>query len=114
MSRDFEGLKVIWPPDGSRPPRHEHDIVFVHGLHHGAVTDWEDEKGICWLAEHLALDIGTARILAFGYNQRALNIQSDGCFGGGHFLQQGVDLGLALMTARRQEKVCLSSGWLRI
>lgn len=27
MTTDFTGLKVIWPPDGTKPLSHEHEYV---------------------------------------------------------------------------------------
>lgn len=105
MSADFTGLKVIWPPDGSRPPKHKHDIVFVHGLHNGSVSDWQDENGVCWPAENLSLDLGNTRILAFGYDQTRIQIESDGAYEGGTVFDPGRVLCLAIKTARKRDKV---------
>ncbi|KAJ2996675.1 hypothetical protein NUW58_g898 [Xylaria curta] len=105
MSRDFIGIKVLWPPDGTRPSKHEHDIVFVHGLHAGSVSDWQDENGVCWPAEHLSLDLGNVRIFAFGYDHAKLNVRSDGLYEGGTIFKPGRDLCLALMNARRADVI---------
>ncbi|XXH03771.1 hypothetical protein Hte_010177 [Hypoxylon texense] len=105
MPGDFTGLKVIWPPDGTRPPKHKHDIVFVHGLHHGSVSDWHDENGLCWPAENLSLDLGNTRILAFGYDQKRIEINSDGAYGGGVVFEPGRVLCLAIKTARKRDKI---------
>ncbi|KAF1997705.1 hypothetical protein P154DRAFT_273509 [Amniculicola lignicola CBS 123094] len=103
MASDFTGLKVIWPPDGTRPPQHRHDIVFVHGLHHGSITDWKNKDGICWPAEHLSLDLSTARILAFGYDDK-LSLRSDGLYEGGVTLKQARDLCFALKAQSRSDR----------
>ncbi|KAF2825210.1 hypothetical protein CC86DRAFT_40398 [Ophiobolus disseminans] len=105
MSSDFIGLKVIWPPTGIRPPKHEHDIVFVHGLHHGSISDWQDDDGVCWPAELLSLDLGKARVLAFGYDPDNLNLKSDSRYKGGLLFNHGEDLWTALKTMRRFDKV---------
>jgi hypothetical protein len=125
MLADFVGLRVIWPPDGTRPRKHEHEyvvvdyhisgltsfisVIFVHGLRHGAVTDWQDEDGVCWPAEHLSLDLGNARILAFGYDPRKVNVKSDGFYEGGLIFKQGEDLWSALKMMRMSDKVSVSN-----
>ncbi|KAF2118077.1 hypothetical protein BDV96DRAFT_377460 [Lophiotrema nucula] len=105
MSSDFVGLRVIWPPDGTPPPKHDHDIIFVHGLHSGSISDWRDEDGVCWPAEHLSLDLGNARILAFGYDPTKPNVRSDGFYEGGLLFKQGEDLWTHLKTRRKPEKI---------
>ncbi|KAF2450415.1 hypothetical protein P171DRAFT_139516 [Karstenula rhodostoma CBS 690.94] len=105
MSSDFVGLRVIWPPDGTPPPRHDQDIIFVHGLHHGSISQWRDKKGVCWPFEHLSLDLENARILAFGYDPTKLNVSSDGFYRGGLLFKQGEDLWSRLKTRRSPEKI---------
>ncbi|KAI1773477.1 hypothetical protein F4818DRAFT_111186 [Hypoxylon cercidicola] len=90
---------------GPRPPKYEHDIVFVHSLHRGSVSDWQDESGMCWPAENLSLDLGHTRILAFGYHQKRINVQSDGAYEGGVVFEPGRALCLAINTARKRDKM---------
>lgn len=80
-------------------------IVFVHGLHHGSISDWQNEDGVCWPAEQLSLDLKQARILAFGYDPRNLNVKSNGLYKGGLLFKQGEDLWSALKTLRKADKV---------
>lgn len=80
-------------------------IVFVHNLHRGSVSDWQDDNGVYWPAEHLSLDLGNARIFAFGYEPTKVSIGSDGHFGGGLVLKQGMDLLKALNAKRTSVEV---------
>jgi hypothetical protein len=82
-------------------------VVFVHGLQHGSVSDWRDEDRACWPAEHLSLDLGTARIFSFGYDFTKANVRSDGHYGGGVLLRQGEDLWSLLKKRRRSDQVCV-------
>ncbi|PVI00676.1 hypothetical protein DM02DRAFT_385125 [Periconia macrospinosa] len=109
MYTDFLGLRVIWPPDGTRPPTHDHDIVFVHDISNGSISDWEDESGVCWPAEHLSLDLKNTRILAFGYDSNDSGVRSDGLYQGGLVFNHGQNLWTALMTfAKMSDRVGLS------
>jgi hypothetical protein len=87
-------------------------IIFVHDVHHGSVSDWQNEDGVCWPAETLSLDLGRARILAFGYDPRKLDIRSDGFYKGGLIFKQGEDLWSALKMKRKSEKV--SDPWFEL
>jgi hypothetical protein len=92
MSHSFSKLKIS-------------SVIFVHGLHHGSISDWQNEDGVCWPAESLSLDLGRARILAFGYDTKKLNIRSDGFYEGGRIFKQGEDLWSALNMTRKSDKV---------
>ncbi|OAL49842.1 hypothetical protein IQ07DRAFT_599977 [Pyrenochaeta sp. DS3sAY3a] len=65
MSSDTFRLRVIWPPNSTRPLRHSHNVVFVHGLHHESISSWRDARGVCWPVEHLPSDLRNARVLKF-------------------------------------------------
>ncbi|ETS80814.1 hypothetical protein PFICI_08343 [Pestalotiopsis fici W106-1] len=105
MAADFLGLRVIWPPDGALPPKHKYDIVFVHGLHGGPISDWQNEDGVCWPLAQLPLDLGNARILAFGYDPNRLSIRSDDFYQGGIVFEPGQTLRMALMRNRMSKKI---------
>ncbi len=69
------------------------------------MSDWQDDSGVCWPAEKLSLDLGNTRILAFGYDQKRIEIQSDGAYEGGVVFEPGRVLCLAIKTVRKRDKV---------
>jgi hypothetical protein len=80
-------------------------VVFVHDLRGGSVTDWQDDNGVFWPAEHLGQDLQNARILAFGYDGSKVNVKSDGRYDGGLIFSAGQALYHEVNTSRRVDKV---------
>lgn len=98
---------------GGKKPRSltQCSIVFVHGLQKGSTSDWKDEVGDFWPVNRLGLDLGTARIFAYGYDQEKLSMRSDELYEGGIIFEHGETLCSDLMQARSADKVSLDRDW---
>ncbi|KAF8859462.1 hypothetical protein BDZ45DRAFT_356792 [Acephala macrosclerotiorum] len=86
---DYLGLKVLWPDPGVKLGRDLHDIVFVHGLHSGPISDWQDEEGLFWPVELLGHDLENTRILSFGYHTTKPTVRSDDACEEGRIFNHG-------------------------
>ncbi|KAK8241966.1 hypothetical protein HDK77DRAFT_270218 [Phyllosticta capitalensis] len=75
--KDFLGLRVLWPKAGQTLARVEHDVVLVHGLHSGPISDWQDEEAPFWPVEFLGQDLKNTRILSFGYQTSKSTFRPD-------------------------------------
>ncbi|CZR51756.1 uncharacterized protein PAC_01633 [Phialocephala subalpina] len=86
---DFLGLKVLWPEAGVKLGKVLHDIVLVHGLHSGPISDWQDEGGLFWPVELLGHDLENTRILSFGYHTNKPTVRSDDACEEGRIFNHG-------------------------
>lgn len=66
--KDRLGLEILWPTDPQCWNEIEQDIVFVHGLTGGPISDWCDSNsGNVWPRDFLPWDLPKIRVMVFGY-----------------------------------------------
>ncbi|KAK8232034.1 hypothetical protein HDK90DRAFT_488969 [Phyllosticta capitalensis] len=90
--KDYFGLQVLWPKAGQTLTKVEHDIVFVHGLHSGSISDWREEEAPFWPVEFLGQDLKNTRILSFGYQTNKSTLTPENPCEEGRVFSHGQDL----------------------
>ncbi|CAH0054511.1 unnamed protein product, partial [Clonostachys solani] len=98
---DFKGLRVLWPPDGLKPPNHTHDIVFVHDQR--SIFDWKAKNGAI-IPVQIGSELETSRIFGFGYDLGDARITSDGFFENDIIFGPGYDLCSKLNVVKSTDK----------
>ncbi|CAH0018709.1 unnamed protein product, partial [Clonostachys rhizophaga] len=98
---DSKGLRVIWPPNGLKPPNHTHDIVFVQNQR--SVLDWKAKNGAI-LPEKIGPELETSRIFGFDYDLEDARITSDGFFENDIIFGPGYDLCSKLNVVKSIDK----------
>ena len=66
--QDKYGLILLHDGRDQPGPKHNIDIVAVHGLGGGSYKTWTHKNGKLWLRDFLPADLPGARIFTYGYN----------------------------------------------
>ncbi|KAK8249067.1 hypothetical protein IWZ00DRAFT_316077 [Phyllosticta capitalensis] len=106
---DYLGLQVLWSKPGQDITKIEHDIVLVHGLWSGPISDWQEENTPFWPIDFLGRDLDNTRILSFGYpTSKSTFIHDDVCEEGRVFNHGEALCNDLIDEETRQKALCYS------